>query len=167
MKPIQYGFVNKKGEVIDDKDDESIFYKYYYLQTPKEIMKSKIGVCWDQVELEREWFSKHDYQFKTIYIEAHNNDMDPSHTFLIYKDGDSVYWFEHSWGSCRGIHEYPDEDLLIDDVIRMHCQGLGKATVIVTEYTKPSDKDRTAEAFMKHCKSGKVIREFNINNKHK
>lgn len=163
MNRIEYGVLDKDGNIVDDSEDETLFYYNYYLQTPQELSKSCIGVCWDQVELERDWFSKHNFKFKTFYIEAHNNQTDPSHTFLVYKAGNSVYWFEHSWGSCRGIHEYPDEDILLDDVIRMHCQGLKKATVILTEYTKPNFNDRSAKAFMKHCKSGKVIREFNLN----
>jgi len=35
-----------------------LFNKLYYLPTPKEIIKNKVGICWDQVELERYYFKR-------------------------------------------------------------------------------------------------------------
>lgn len=40
----------------------------------------------------------------------------PTHTFLVYRSGDKFYWFENSFGSQKGIHEYKDLESLIEDV---------------------------------------------------
>ena len=57
--------VDIKGDIHNDVDDK--FSEFYKLQSPDEVLKNKIGVCWDQVELERYWFKKHGYEIKTIY----------------------------------------------------------------------------------------------------
>ncbi len=49
MDSIEYGFKDKNGENIINTnpqkwDDE--FSKFYYLQTPEELLESKCGVCW-------------------------------------------------------------------------------------------------------------------------
>lgn len=54
MKEIEYGWIdkdNKKHVLVDESYSDN-----YVLQSPKEIIKNKIGVCWDQVELERYYF---------------------------------------------------------------------------------------------------------------
>jgi hypothetical protein len=125
MENIKYGYVGKNNHKIydyDDKDFDMDFEKEYYLQTPEQLLKSKHGVCWDQVELERDWFLKHHYDFKVFYLaflkEAANNL--PTHTFLTYKKNDKRYWFEHSFGDCKGIHEYENLKELMDDVKKKH-----------------------------------------------
>lgn len=51
MNNINYDWVdknNKKHNLVDET-----FSDNYILQTPKELIENKLGVCWDQVELER------------------------------------------------------------------------------------------------------------------
>lgn len=74
----------------------------YIIKTPDQLLKSKIGICYDIVELERYYFNKLRFEFKTFF--THGNHDDPTHTFLIFKDDKSYYWFESSWESYRGIH---------------------------------------------------------------
>jgi hypothetical protein len=122
---LEYGFVGKNDRKLHtpgDSDWSEAFSKDYYLQTPDELLNSKHGVCWDSVELERAWFAKHNYEFKTFYLgfkKDADNDL-PTHTFLAYKDNDKWYWFEQSFAGHRGIHEYNDLSDLIKDVARKH-----------------------------------------------
>ena len=51
MNDIKYGYVDIKGDIHSDVDDK--FSEFYKLQSPDEVLKNKIGVCWVQVELER------------------------------------------------------------------------------------------------------------------
>ena len=108
MNSISYGFLDDDGNNILDtnplKWEEEI-----YLQTPEELLKSRCGVCWDQVELERYLFELHKIPCKTYFIYFSENDMIPSHTFLTFQDNDHYYWFEHSWYDEKGIHEYNTE----------------------------------------------------------
>ena len=119
MNQIEYGFKDPSGQnIINDLNKwDNEFDKFYYLQTPEELLTSKCGVCWDQVELERKLFSDSNINFKTYFIYIIDNDMLPSHTFLVYNDDKNYYWFEHSWGEYKGIHKYNSIKNLFDDVI--------------------------------------------------
>lgn len=119
-KNIEYGYVSKDNNKIypySDADFNSHFEEYF-LQTPEELLSSKQGVCWDQVELERSWFSKNEYESKAYFLMFAKEELSnlPTHTFLAYKKDDKFYWFENSFGGQEDIHEYKDLDTLIEDV---------------------------------------------------
>jgi hypothetical protein len=82
------------------------FMEHYRLQSPSELMKSKVGVCWDQVELERVFFEANEIPHKTIYCWLHNkaDTIHDSHTFLIYEKDGNTYYFENAFHAIRGIH---------------------------------------------------------------
>ena len=108
---ITDGFVDKSGNKYTDlfsKEWQDNWYSNCVVQTGKNILKTKIGTCWDQVELERLWFKGNNYQFKTIFMIFELNKINnlPTHTCLIYKELDKYYWFEHSFYNNRGIHEF-------------------------------------------------------------
>lgn len=120
MNDIEYGFKDDKGNNIIETDIEkwdNEFDKFYFLQTPEELLDSKCGVCWEQVELERKMFKDAGYDIKTYFIYSYNveNNQAPSHTFLVYEKDTKYYWFEHSWFDYKGIHEYDKlKNLLLD-----------------------------------------------------
>jgi len=76
----------------------------YFLKSPDDLVRLGKGVCWDQAELERAWFSKYGYESKVIYIQQFNKECS-THSFLIYKDKDKWVWFEHSYSDHKGIHK--------------------------------------------------------------
>ena len=122
-KNIEYGYVSRESNKTysnSDADFDSHFDKEYFLQTPEQLLSSKHGVCWDQVELERSWFSKNEYESKVYFLMFAKEELNnlPTHTFLVYKNDDKFYWFENSFGNQKGIHEYRDLDTLIEDVKR-------------------------------------------------
>lgn len=124
MDCIEYGFMSKKDGRIDSKhkkfDDEKYFYKEYYLQSPGELLESKLGVCWDQTELERAWFNEKGINNTIIYIEILDDKDIPSHTFLVYETEKDFRWFEHSWDAFKGIHTFTKLRDLISTVITNH-----------------------------------------------
>lgn len=135
LEDINYGFKDEKGNNIIDSDPKKWheeFYKFYYLQTPEELLISKCGVCWDQVELERALFEKENIKIKTYFIFLQDGNDLPSHTFLVFKDNSKYYWFEHSWGIYKGIHEYDSELELLADVKEKFIQSHN----YVSEYSK-------------------------------
>lgn len=144
MSDIEYGFKDELGNNIIDFnpkkwDDE--FEDFYYLQTPEELLKTKCGVCWDQVELERDLFVKADIEIKTFFVYMVDGDMLPSHTFLTYINNNKFCWFEHSWFKYRGIHEYNSERELFLDIINKfkmeHNYVSKEANLYLYEYQEP------------------------------
>ncbi len=108
---IKYGFVDYNRNVYiprnNNKFQEACKTKWR-LSSPNRLIDVKYGHCFDQVELERDWFEKHGYHFKTLYIwfEFPYNNSYSTHTYLVFKDGGRYYYFEHSDFNNRGIHEF-------------------------------------------------------------
>ena len=161
MKDIEYGWVDEQNNKYMKVDDS--FKDKYILQSPKDILKSKVGVCWDQVELERYFFKNYVPSVKTFFIVYDDNDKCPTHTFLTFEENNKFYWFEHSWEIFRGIHEYASLNQLLLDIknkfISSELHGnYEKTNLYIYEYLKPKYHIGTQE-FFNHCSSN-----ININN---
>lgn len=159
MDDIEYGWLSKDNQKHLSIDKE--FADNYILQSPKEIIKNKIGVCWDQVELERYYFKGNDWNIKTFFIVHYDGDKCPTHTFLTFEKDNKFYWFEHSWEKLRGIHEYRTLKNLLKDVkakfIKYDLKNKYlEANLSIHEYKKPKYHISTEE-FYNHCDSGKYI----------
>lgn len=90
MKDIEYGWVDKhnnKHSVVNEK-----YANNYIMQSPNEVIKNKIGVCWDQVELERYYFKGNDWNVKAYFIVYDDGDKCPTHTFLTYEKNNKYYY---------------------------------------------------------------------------
>lgn len=159
MNNINYGYIDKQKKIHEEIDE--FFSDNYILQSPKELEKNKYGVCWDQVELERHYFEKYNFNIKTYFIVYYDNDKCPTHTFLVYEKNNKYYWFEHSWNRFRGIYEYGNLDKLLLDVKNKYIKyelenNYNKDNLIIYEYTKPEYNIGVLE-FYKHCEKGKKI----------
>lgn len=163
MDCIQYGWINSSGVLCGtgDEDDEQDFFNEYRLQSPEQLIRSKVGVCWDQTEFERKWFSDHNYSNMVVYIEIDDGMNCPSHTFLIYRDRintNRVLWFEHSWGQMKGIHKYSSIQDCISDVCDKHktfTKANGK--LIVKNMSIPPKVGSTCEEFMNHARDSITV----------
>lgn len=163
MEDIEYGWLdkyNKKHTIVDET-----FSNDYMLQSPSEIISNKVGVCWDQVELERNYFKGNDWNIKTYFIVHYDGDSCPTHTFLTYKKNNKYYWFEHSWERFRGIHDYNSEkDLLLDVRDKYINYELNNQyeneNLVLHEYKKPKYHISVQE-FYNHCDNGEFI-DFNL-----
>lgn len=162
MNLIEYGFKGENGENIinNSKKWDEEFFDFYYLQTPEELLKTRCGVCWDQVELERKLFEDNGINCKTYFIYIVDNDMLPSHTFLVYENDNKYYWFEHSWEKYRGIHEYKSEIELLLDVKEKfkndNCTG-EDSFLYIYEYNKPKEHI-TCSMFYSYIETQKIIK---------
>ena len=114
MSGIEYSWMDKQGNFHTDMIPE--MYETYSLMSPEEVKKYKRGICVDQSEFEREWFSKNNYEHKVMVIQIERQDSKPGHQFLIYKENNKYYWFENAWYNERGIHEYNSYEELINDI---------------------------------------------------
>lgn len=159
MNEIKYGWVDKYGNIhVND------FEKYsddYILQSPEEVLKSQVGVCWDQVELERHLFEKNGNYVQTYFIVHYDNKNCPTHTFLVFKQDNYLCWFEHSWAKFKGIHKYDSLEELINDVRTkfISCELNNKYdenNLQIHQYEKPNYHISVQE-FYKHCENGKIV----------
>ena len=169
MDKIEYGFLDDSGNnIFNNANAEYIFNKVYYLMTPKELMNKKVGVCWDQVELERELFEENNIQNETYFIYIDDKNNLPSHTFLVYYMDNKVYWFEHSWFDEKGVHEYNNLNDLLNDVEIKFTKSRDNEVpkgldVHIYEYNKPN-YNISCDEFYNYIFTQKKIVNFKIEN---
>ena len=151
---------NNKNIIYDEEKWRNEFNDFYYLQTPKELLKSKCGICWDQVELERELFKNTKFKYETYFIYLNDNNMLPSHTFLVYQNNNNYYWFEHSWNKYMGVHQYKSMKKLYEDVknkfVKENNYVSKNATFGMYLYEKPKKHIKCME-FYDYVVTGKKI----------
>lgn len=136
MQDIKYGWVDKEKKKHHEFET---FSTDYLLQSPKQLIKSQIGVCWDQVELERYYFKNTNLEIKTFFIINNDEGVCPTHTFLVYEKNNEFYWFEHSWEKYRGIFKYNNLDALLKDVKNKFISDLENKSILnisLYEYPK-------------------------------
>ena len=159
MDEINYGWVDKNGS--KHVDDFDTFSTDYVLQSPQELIKSKLGVCWDQVELERYYFQESFEDVKTYFIVHYDNAKSPTHTFLVFKKDNYYYWFEHSWEMFRGIYKFHSLRELLSNVREKFIKTTLydkyiKENLVIYEYNKPKFNISVQE-FFDHCDNGKYV----------
>ena len=155
MNEIEYGWVDKEGKSHIKLED---FADNYILQSPEELIKSKLGVCWDQVELERYYFDKINIKVNSYFIVHYDDNKCPCHTFISFEDNNKFYWFEHAWEKYRGIREFNSLEELLKEVkekfIDLELKGNYKENnLFIYNYKKPKYHIDVAE-FYKHCEQG-------------
>ena len=166
MDIIEYGFKENGLNILDNNPNkwENDFNSFYYLQTPEELLNSKCGVCWDQVELERYLFKNNNMSCKSYFVYISSNDSLPSHAFITCKDSNKYYWFEHSWAKYKGIHEYDTETELLKDVVSKfifsHNDIIIDSNFFLYEYNKP-EYHISCDEFYKYIETQKQI-DINI-----
>ena len=165
---ITYGFVGKNGKKYYDmlSEEWNDWYTQCFVQNGEEVLESKTGTCWDQVELERLWFEKNGYIIHTFFMmfEVNKENNYPTHTFLIYENNNKYYWFENAFEANRGIHEFNSLDEAIECVKTKQIEYTyfdddsqdDKNTLVVYEYTKPDD-NLSVDDYIKHVTSALYI----------
>lgn len=160
MQNIRYGWVDFADKIY--LDDFNSFSDAYRLQSPASLQKSEAGICWDQVEFERDYFRKNGIDIKTFFLVYYNGKDCPTHTFLTFESDEKFCWFEHSWERFRGLHQYQSMDELFSDVARKFINSEIKdekydsANLNLHEYTQP-DYGLSVQEFYDFCDHGKYI----------
>ncbi|MBP3634906.1 MAG: hypothetical protein J6J17_00400 [Bacilli bacterium] len=108
---IKYGFVDdseKEYVPWNNREFQEGCQTKWHLSSPERLIKVGYGHCWDQVELERDWFKTHNYNFKTFFIwfELPYDNSYLTHTYLVFENNGKYYYFEHSDFNNRGIYEF-------------------------------------------------------------
>ena len=172
-KYLKYGYKGKNNKIYTDissKEFDDDFHDYCIVQDYIGVLDTKIGTCWDQVELEREWFLNNNYQFKTYFICFNIKENHATHTFLVYKDNNKYYYFEHSFETYKGIHEFDNLNELLKYVVENQINFVLENNdfnynlsdyVVLFEYNKPN-KDCSVEEFFNNIMKGRLLDYKNI-----
>lgn len=165
---ISYGYLDKKGKIHlpSDKDFNDVWFDNYILEDYDDLLKTKIGNCWDQTEFERIWFFKNGYKIKTYYEMVMLDYVNPypTHSFLTYNKDGKWYWFENSDFNNRGIHEFESEDKLLKYQLSTYIKFLKEFQIKEEElknvklflYDKPS-KNIPASEYINHVTKNEII----------
>lgn len=110
---LEYGWVDAKGRKHHGPNNSP----EYHLQTPDETLQRQIGICWDQTELQRAWFTARNYETTSYLLFYQLEESWPSHSILVYREGHQYCWFEPMFNTTAiyycGIHKYDSlEELL-------------------------------------------------------
>ena len=161
---IEYGWVDNEG-AKHCKLQPVLFSEIYMLQNPEELIKSKLGVCWDQVELERFYFSKTNLKFHSYDILYINKNQMPNHTFFVYEENNKYYWFEHAFEKYRGIHEFNDlkslllkvkEAFVTTEIKDKYAYEYNEKFLNIFEYDEPKEHLNCTD-FYNHFMNGKNV----------
>ncbi len=176
MDGLKYGYIGKSGKIhiYSDKDFNDVWYTEYLLSSPMDVLTTGVGNCWDQTELERDWFHRHGYNYKTIYemIEVPYENSYPTHSFLIFEDEEGNWnWFENSDFTNRGIHTYPTVDLLLADQLTkyralLETFGITKEELDclkVREFSKPKTHS-TVDEYLEFVQKSPILDDFLFKN---
>ena len=139
-KNINYGYVGvqtNKLYLFDDPEFNSAMFekKDWKLSSLESLLLDGYGHCWNQVELEKQWFDNHNYEYKTIFIWFYFNKENnfPTHTYLIYKKNNKFYYFEHSDFNNRGIYEFNSYEEAIEFQKNKHIE-YAKSYIKITNF---------------------------------
>ena len=111
MDTINYGWIDVNNEV--HKNTIFNIQKLYRLSTVEEILNNKIGICFDQVELERYFFDK---DYKTSSYAIFTNHM--IHSFLTLEKNNRYIYFEHSSYKNKGVYYFESIEELLEFAVK-------------------------------------------------
>ena len=102
------------------------YSNFFRLKDPMKLLIDKKGSCHDQTVFELFFLRKMDINAHAMfYVESNARGQGGvTHSFAYYKKDDKYYWFENAWGDKSGIHEYNSLKEIMDDIRKMHSDGL-------------------------------------------
>ncbi len=158
LDEIKFGYRDKNGSLYSGFDRD--FKDNYYLQSPKQLLESRVGIAFDVVELERDLVSKLNAEYRTYFMYYPDDDMDYAHAFLIYKDSKKYYWLENSWLKYKGVHIYDTKDDLLSDVLEKFVKTIKDGDIKKVKLFI-YDKPRSGIGYVKyfsHCINSRAIK---------
>lgn len=116
---ITYGWIDKLG----DKHLNNLkgFRKNYRISSINEMLKTGLGTCIEQAKMIKYFFDKMGIENKLYCHRSYETDENfdkevRMHCFVLFKQNNNWYHFEHSNRPKRGIHEYETVSTAITDI---------------------------------------------------
>ena len=155
---IQYGYID-----IDNKKHIDSFSNpdnKYLLQKPDQLILSKIGLCFDIVELYRDYFNKKGIECESYYLEYNDGKIIETHAFIIQKRKNNS-WYEcldNSWEEVfqpRGFH---DKETLVKSIyewfqnyVESYHKNIDKSNFFLTQYQIPIEVFEKKKSLQEFC----------------
>lgn len=162
---MQNHIKNKNG--FYTKLTNEIFMQKYYTLTPQEFVQYNGGICFDFVTFQSDFFINNfpGINFKAFFMELfYSPEHVPTHGFMLFGYKDYCYWFESSWISEAGIHQFADINYALTYIFEKFAEynnynhwGYLKKTFI-TEYF-PLQKKNIGKNYLDFLKNIKNIYE--------
>lgn len=116
---ITYGWLDKNGR--KHLNNLKGFRENYHISSIKEILRSGLGTCIEQAKMIKSTFDMLGIESKLYCHRSYENEENFNeevrmHCFLLFKEGDNWYHFEHSNRPKRGIHKYKNIDESINSI---------------------------------------------------
>lgn len=89
----------------------------------KDIEKYHVGVCWDFVNYQHDWFKKHNIKDNSYFFVMQKSDNPNdivTHTFSIISINSTKYWFESSWSGHKGVHKVSGYKDVVNELIKKY-----------------------------------------------
>jgi hypothetical protein len=120
---ILYGWVDNNGNRY--VNELTGLREKYRTSSIDETLEIGVGTCIEQANMIKLFFDRIGKETKVICHRAYETEENfdkevRMHCFVLYKDGDSWYHFEHSNLGRKGIHKYNSVEEAIDDITRYH-----------------------------------------------
>lgn len=164
MDKINYGYLSKSSKVYLNNDGD--WYLEYILENTSDILTTMTGNCFDQTELERDWFTKNNYYVETYFemVNLNYKNAYPTHSFLIYKNNGNWYLFEHADYENKGIYEFTSkEELLIFQMNNyisylktFNISDLELSKVILRKFERPN-KHIDAKEYLDYVVNSEIV----------
>lgn len=164
---IEYGWIDHSGNKHHGVNDSN----EYFLQSPAEVLRNQIGICWDQTELQRAWFASQGIPHETYFLYYYlSDDNCPSHSILTFTHHGKPSWFEPMFKNTEvyyaGIHSYDSiEELLANLRTKFIRNGQASGSLPkefhldnlnLYRYNRP-DYGISCSEFYEHCRQGDKI----------
>ena len=158
LSKIQYGLRNPKTNKKELRGTLEDYDRMWRLATSEETISSGVGICWDTVELIRDFLSKHNIEFKMFYSQTSTYE-DPTHTYVLYKDNGKWKWIERSWSKYQynnlEFDSWLDGAKKITKILTKELVNHHKySTYLLDKYPKPGCNTKE---FIQFCTSRKRI----------
>ncbi len=164
-KDIKYGWTDKNGNIYEHIQDG--LEKKFVFQSTEQIEKSRVGICWETVELSRKYLEDNNIPCKTYFFVIPNGKF-YCHSILVFKANDKYYWFENSFVDMKGIKEFNSLDEVIYCILDnfkkiVNGNDFNINNIKIYEYNKPKDGTNCV-LFYFHCFRGKnITKKYLIN----
>lgn len=159
MRSMRYGFL-VNSEIFNSEYDK-------YRTIPLHLIeKFNVGICWDFVNYQQNFFNKNGIDSTAYFFIAMNDVSDRNivtHTFNIISVDGKTYWFEAAFNKYSGIHKVASYDNVVKVLLEEYKDKYDRY-IVSTYNTKGMDLNLTSEQFInKACnqvvKHGRCVKD--------
>lgn len=139
----KYGLVDKStGKLWRETHKNTTkedYENHWRLLSPDETVKYRCGICYDTVLVSKSVFDRLGIKYE-MYFSYCNKGDGPTHTFIIYQDGNVWKWMEGSWGAFKDNNlSNPNSSELVTNIGKAlaNASGIQQQILMLSSYPRP------------------------------